>query len=300
MDMIQTVLLTGATGFLGSRILEKLAGEGYTVIALTRPTSSFSRVEHLRDHPRIIWVDISSVSVDDLFMAHTVDAIIHTATAYGRNNESVSDILTANLLFPITLLEQGISHGVHAFINADTFFQEDMAFEGNEGWYVKTKKDFLGYAKRMVASTSAAFVNLTLFQMYGPRDASHKFIPFVIQEFLRDVPHLPLTPGEQTRDFVYVDDVADAFLSTIRHLPELSHDESFDIGSGEEQSIREVVEALQTLTGAKTTLGWGEKPYRTNEIMHSCADIAHNTRIGWQARTSLHDGLSETVSFYRT
>jgi nucleoside-diphosphate-sugar epimerase len=102
------IVLTGATGFLGSALLEKLLARGDKVIAIKRSTSNVDKIKVLLDHPNLRLLDIDIVDPACLFKSNKIDTIIHTATEYGRGTTPLFSILNANLLLPLRLAELGM------------------------------------------------------------------------------------------------------------------------------------------------------------------------------------------------
>src|SRR3990167_5257664 len=114
---MNTIFLTGGTGFLGSKVVESFLNKGYRVIILVRKNSSFTRIKKFLNHPRLSQIFLSKDNLDKCFSAHKIDAIIHMSTCYGRNNESWSEVAEVNLLLPLQLLILGEQHRVECFIN---------------------------------------------------------------------------------------------------------------------------------------------------------------------------------------
>lgn len=295
---METILITGGTGFLGSKIVERLLSDNKKVIILVRESSSLRRIENSLNHPNLIKVVIKEDSLGKCFIENNVDAIIHTATSYGRNRESWPEVAEANLILPLQLLSMGEKAGVKCFLNADTFFNENIKFEKNESYYVQTKKSFLNTAEHAASSIKIKFVNLRIEQMYGPDDGEKKFIPSIINQLLSSAESISMTPGEQKRDFVYVDDVVNAFIHSLENYSKLGQFEEFGVGTGSSFTIKEIVTYLKEITGSKTDLVFGGLKYRENEIMDSRADLSNNKKIEWQPETSWQEGLKKTVDFY--
>lgn len=279
---MKTILITGGTGFLGSRITKILAEEGFDVIQL----------KHQKE-------DEPAMAVEDYFLGKKIDAIIHTATCYGRRNEPWSTIADTNLLLPLRLMIAGEKSGVKCFINADTFFNEKIVFEGHVDQYVRTKKSFLGFARNNAPFMKMKFANMKIEQMYGPNDGMEKFVPTAIRQLLSGATSLPFTAGEQRRDFVFVDDVARAFVEAMKHADSMTQFEEFGIGSGRSTSIKEAVTYLKEVSGSKAETTFGALPYRENEIMDSFASLDNNKLIGWSATTPWHEGFKTTVESYK-
>ncbi len=300
MSTPKTILMTGATGFLGSNILKLLLLQSYKVLVVKRASSNTERIKEVLSSPHLILYNLDDgFGLEDLFKKHRVDVIVHTATVYGRLSESTLDIVKSNLLLPLRLLELAVAHKTPCFINTDTFSSEDIELLGKEKQYVKTKKDFVTYAKEIIADTPVTFVNLVIEQMYGPTDNPTKFIPFVIKEMLKNSPTVSFTPGQQKRDFIFVEDCAQAYLSVIKHLSALDRFEEFGIGTGMAHPLKSAVTEIKSMLKSVSQLRWGALPYRENEIMEHCADISRNKKIAWKAETSFKEGMRKTIGYYR-
>ena len=145
--------------------------------------------------------------------------------------------------------------------------------------------------------------NLKLEHMYGDKDDFSKFIPFVIRELLLKAKEIKLTKGEQRRDFIYVEDVVNAYKAILHCSDKYSRGfYEYEVGTGIATSIKDVVLLLKTLTlNNETYLNFGALPYRDNEIMESKANLEKIKKdIGWEPKISLKDGLKRTVTWYKS
>ena len=103
-----------------------------------------------------------------------------------------------------------------------------------------------------------------------------------------------MTPGEQERDFIYVDDVVEGMLAAAQ-APGIEG-ESVDLGTGQVYEIRQVITRIWEMVGAQGRMLPGALPYRLGEVMLSIADANRTTRLTrWQARVELEDGLGRTI-----
>lgn len=288
---MKTLLLTGGTGFLGSRLLEPLLEAGYQVVLLKRTFSNCSRIT--RQLPRVKVYDIDSVPLTQVFADQRIDIVLHCATDYGRKDIQPTRLIEANLTLPLTLLQLADKHGTQAFINTDTILDKRVSF------YTLSKRQFFEWLQ--VFGAKLVCVNIALEHFFGPHDDPSKFVTMIVNRVLANVPEIPLTLGEQKRDFIYIDDVVAGFMAILKAAPGLEQGlHRFEIGSGETITIRDFVTRIRTLAGnTKTVLRFGALPYRENEVMESKVDLRALQALGWTPETPLNIGLQKTLDLER-
>jgi nucleoside-diphosphate-sugar epimerase len=291
--MSKRILLTGATGYLGSHLAEALLDKGHSIIGLKRKSSSLRRVESIL--PMIAFHDVEDLDLSVLFEKHgAIDAVIHTATCYGRGKESVTQIFEANTAFPVKLMEAAMAAGVSTFLNTDTVLDKNI------NAYSLSKNQFAEWGKYLTRGGKMRFVNIRLEHFYGPCDDDSKFTTHVIKSCLANVPELRLTLGEQKRDFIYIDDVVSAYQALLEkryQFPELFT--QIDVGSGNAFPIRQFVEMVHRITASKTRLAFGALPYREGEAMFSQAYIEPLRLLGWDCKHTLEQGVKAIVEGYK-
>lgn len=289
------ILLTGITGFLGSHLAEALILQGHEVIGLKRLHSKTERLKEVSD--RIRFVSIEN-GVEPIFEAHPdVKLIIHAATAYGNAGEDVSNIVAANVVMPLKLLEWSARQDNCAFINSDTFFCKANETYGHLAAYIATKKFFLQLAKSLATEKNATFCNMQIEHMYGPGDGAQKFTTSIVQQLLDNKSEIKLTPGLQVRDFVFVDDVVAAYLKVAAAVESktLKGLKSFEIGTGMPHTVMDFVTMAHKIIASKSQLLFGSLPYRESEIMHSQANIDALNELGWYPKVGLENGIEALV-----
>lgn len=287
------VMLTGATGFLGSHLLSGLIKEGYTVIILKRSFSDVWRIKSYLSQIRIY--DIDKTDIEEVFHDNRIDIVVHLATDYGRKNyNNVIEMLEPNVKLPSQLLDLGVKHKLKAFVNTDTAADSEYAL------YCAMKKGFLEIAKFFAANYEIKFVNVILEYVYGESDDNSKFIPFVIENILKDK-EIKATKGEQKRDFVYVKDVVNAYLVVLDNIVNFSENYmEFNIGTGQSVSLKDFVNIVEKISGKRANVQWGAMPYRKNEIFDSKADVSIARKLlDWQPRTALEEGLQNIINWYK-
>lgn len=290
------VLLTGATGYLGSRLLAALAKEGgHTLAALVRPTSNRASIEAIaRRAPDVKPIEVlecTSAALYARLAAGEFDLILHSATNYGRRDLARTEIVEANLVLPLRLLDAALRCGRRiAFINTDTMLDKRVSA------YSLSKKQFRewlqAYADEIVG------INVALEHFFGAGDDPTKFVSHVVRALLRQEPRLALTPGEQERDFIYIDDVVAAFLYITRFAASAARGfYDFELGRGEPVTVRAFVELAKGVCGNTVTqLDFGAEPYRPHEVMRIAARTEALGALGWRPALTLEEGLRRMIA----
>lgn len=285
------ILLTGASGFLGSALALHLLDARHQVALLLRPTSRLDRLRGM-DSAFDIGRCATDDEVDTFVRRVRPEAVIHTACAYGRQGESLLQLVDANLRLGLVILQalQRTERPV-TFINTGTVLAPEVSP------YALTKHQFAEWGRFLAAQSAGQlrFINVLLQHMYGPGDDASKFTTHVLHACHRNEPALKLTAGEQTRDFIYIDDVVSAYSALLEQRAQLGPVLDIEVGSGVAPTIREFVETVHRLTASHTELLFGALPYRANEAMHCQADIEHMKTLSWQPRFDLEAGLKKTI-----
>lgn len=283
------VLVTGATGFLGSHLVKYLIKRGHEVKILKRSYSDTYRIKDVL--PQIQSYDIDLCDLAQLFKENSkFDSVIHTATSYGRKGENAHEVFKANTYFPLLLMETA------SFFKAETFLNTDTILYKYLNSYSLSKKHFMEWGKQFASMEKIKFINIKLEHMYGPLDDDSKFTTYVIKNCLSDEPELNLTLGEQKRDFIYIDDVVSAYQAILDSTAEQEdYFQEYELGTGQPVSIRAFVETVRKLTKSKTRLNFGALPYRENEIMESCASIEKLSQLGWKPNENLESGIKKIL-----
>ena len=296
--MKKTVLVTGATGFLGSHLVKALLAGGYGVAILKRSFSKTWRIDNVID--QVISFDIDNCDLKQVF--HELDsvfAVIHTATCYGKNNEGSLEVFGANTVFPLQLLDIASNFNISVFINTDTYFNKGDTFYKALPDYSISKRHFDDWGKQYAQCRNIYFINSRLEHIYGGNEDNSKFTSYIIKSCLANVKELALTHGQQLRDFIYVEDVVTAYLKILEQYKRGNNYQEYELGSGNTATIREFVETVHELSQSQTDLNFGAIPYRENEIMFSKASIEQLSLLGWNPDYSLEQGLMKTIAEYQ-
>ena len=288
----KTLLLTGATGFLGSHLAHAFLSAGYKVAILKRSQSILSRIKQLL--PDLYVFNIEDGIESPFKSLGRIDAVVHTATCYGRQGEESLEIFEANTAFPVRLLEMA------AFFNTDTCFNTNTILCKYLYAYSLSKRQFMEWGFFFSDEGKIRFVNIKLEHMYGADDSPSKFATYVIRACLSNTDELKLTLGEQRRDFVHIDDVVSAYLLILTKAMGFERGFfEFGVGTGTAVSIREFANTVHRLANSQTKLMFGAFPYREHETMYSVSDLTAILALGWRCHYDLEAGLKQVIEAER-
>lgn len=293
--MNKKILLTGATGFLGSHLLESFISQEFDVAIIKRASSDISRISHL--YGKFKNYDVNDLKISTIVNDFNPEIVIHTACSYGRNKESITEIIQSNLVFGLDLLEESIKNNVETFINTDTLLPRNISN------YSLSKSQFTEWLK--MRSKEIQVINLRIEHMYGVKDDNKKFIPWLITEMIHGETEINLTSGIQKRDFIYISDIISAYNLIIEKRHSLTDWNEFDIGTNVFTELREFILKLAELIEIKYNkavvprLKFGSVSFRKDEIMIPEMDNRKLLDLGWEHKVETVDGISKVLKEYR-
>jgi len=281
------ILLTGGTGFLGSNILRRLLGLGHELFCIKRETSSLERVKIFKH--KIKWFNVETSDFDEIISSYKIEGIIHCATDYGRKQFNPIQTIETNLILPLKLLHAAANNNVLVFINTDTVLDKRV------DTYSLSKRQFSEWLEKY--SNDILTINVALEHFYGPFDNDSKFVTYVIRKMLGNEDSIDFTLGLQKRNFIYIEDVVDAFIVLLNNINKLDNSfHNFEAGTESTVTIKDFVCLVKKLCNNNTTdLNFGAINYRENEVMNTNTNIDKLKSLGWFPRFSLEDGLKKTI-----
>jgi UDP-glucose 4-epimerase len=293
----KAALVTGVTGFLGVATARRLRAAGVEVHGVFRqaPPPSGLCASGWR-------ADLTDpAAVRRVMDAVRPDLVFHLAglTSAARDLALILPMLQVNLLAAVNVMVAATERGATRLVLAGSL-EEPLP---EAGWpvpcspYAAAKLAAGAYARLCHALYGTPAVWLRLFMTYGPGQREvRRLVPYVILSLLRGEPPA-LSSGSRPVDWIYIDDVTDALLAAA--VAKDVEGRTLDVGSGRLVTVREVVERIVPLVDLHLVPRFGAIPDRPRERV-CVADVAMaEASLGWRARTSLDDGLRQTVDWYR-
>lgn len=288
------VLVTGASGFIGSNLWRRLVHEGAEVHGVSRQAQQGTGMR---------WWQADLTDPDeaaDLVQRIRPDVIHHLAglNSGSRDLDAVLPVLQHNLVATVNVLVAAVRASCGLVLLAGSL--EEPEPEGPDSVptssYAAAKHAAGAYARMLAVLHDLRVVHLRVFMVYGPGQRKPKVVPAVVMPLLHGQPP-KLSSGLRPIDWVYVDDVVDAFVAAAKR-PDLAG-ESVDIGSGELVTVRAVVEQIVETMETDIEPAFGALPDRPLERVRK-ADVERTRKLlGWRARTTLTEGLGATIEWCR-
>lgn len=293
----QTVLVTGASGFIGSRLCDQITKGGADVHGVSRHSRA-------ADGARMHWWngDLSDETVvKHLLTTIRPDVIFHLASCVAgtRDVTAVLPTFQSNLASTVHLLTAATAVGCRRLVLAGSLEEPDPG-EGDPtpvSPYAAAKWASSGYARMFHALYGTPVVTARLFMVYGPgQQDMKKLVPYVILSLLRREP-LRLSSGTRPVDWIYVDDVVAGLVAAALAPDVLGA--GVDIGSGRLVTVREITERLVAMIDPEARPAFGAIGDRPLERLRVADTATASARLDWAPRVGLDDGLGRTVEWYR-
>lgn len=298
------VLITGATGFIGSYVARLLVSQGCEVHVLLRENSNRWRIEDVLSSLHLWQSDLLEfATVNNYLRKINPELCIHLAW-YAEPGKYLNSQKNLNSLqASLNLLSQLAEVGCQRFVGVGTCFEYDLdlgylsesSLTKPITLYAATKLALSGILQQFAQITEMEIAWIRLFYQYGPMEDERRLIPAIISSLLRDEA-VKITKGEQVRDFLHIEDVASAILAVANS----SLSGVVNVGSGQPVTVSKIALELGNILGKPDLIHLGDLPYRPNDPMFICAN-SHLLRekTNWMPKLKLERGLEMTINWWK-
>ena len=306
-------LVTGAAGFIGSTLVDRLLADGHSVVGVDDLSSGrIANLDKAHQHPDFEFAKANIVEADLIgLLAESQPEVVFHLAAQIDVRQSVADPqfdASVNVVGTVRLAEAARRAGVRKIVHTSS----GGSIYGTPPTYPTSEAVPTDPASPYAAGKVAGEVYLNTFRhlyglecshiapanVYGPRQDPHGeagVVAIFAQALLSGNPTKVFGDGSNTRDYVFVDDVVDAF---VKASGQAGGGQRFNVGTGVETSDRQLHSAVAAAVGAPDDPEF--HPPRLGDLKRSCLDISRAEQVlGWRPQVMLDDGVAQTVAFFR-
>ena len=280
------ILITGATGFIGQKLLKRLTDQHHTLAIHAR------RQLHEVDSNVLVFSGELNQFQKEI-NAFSPEYVFHLAgsSIYPKNAEEEVELWSANVLYGNTLLSIIKEISGLVFVN----FTTSLAYDGSElhpfNYYALTKANFVQSLHYYTRYYNLSVFNLILYTVYGKGDKTKRAINYILDS-LDAIEPILMSPGKQLMDFINVEDVIELCLQLLENKPNKKIEE-IHVGSGRGTTLKQAAQLIASLSHQKANIDFGSIPYRKEEKMVNIAPISQNRF--WKSSVEIETGFLSLI-----
>ncbi|MEA2036100.1 MAG: NAD-dependent epimerase/dehydratase family protein [Nanoarchaeota archaeon] len=304
------ILVTGAAGFIGANLVRRLVKDGSNKVhIIVKKESNLWRIDPIKEKLTLHEVDLLDYSLlNNIVKEIKPDYIFHLATygAYPRTQKDIKKIADTIYAGTVNLILVLNDVPYKLFVNTGTsseYGKNDKPMNENDLpkpniVYGAVKAGITLLCQTIADIYDKNICTLRLFSAYGPYEDKDRLIQYLMINCINGKA-LQVSEGNQARDFVYVDDIIDAYIATMKN-PEKVKGQVINIGSGKQTKIKIVINKVVELTGFNSTIKWGERKMESFETDIWIADVQKaKALLNWSAKFDIQNGLEKNIEWFK-
>lgn len=304
------ILITGGAGFIGANLSRKLVSiPNFKVSVIEKRNTDLWRIKDIANKLSIEYVDLEDFNSLSKVVHDIKPHIVFHLASYGvypsfQNN--LRKMVSTNIEGALNLIDSLKNCPISSFVNTGTYFAykekksklNENDFTDPLNFYATTKLTAELLLKKFARENNLPVINLRLFTPYGYYEDSHRLIPYIILNALRNK-KIALSSPHSVRDFIFIEDVIDLFLKIVKS----NHNyrgEIFNVGSGKQYSVKDIVNVAEKLLYKKLNVRYGVRASYFNEPKNLVADNKKaRTEFHWKLNYDIESGIAKTIDWFQ-
>lgn len=306
---MKKVLITGGVGFIGANFVYKFLDLGYKVNVFDRKEVNLWRIKKVKKQINFYSPNLTDYNETKKIISEIKpDIVIHFAAygAYQKTQQDIDTSINVNLRGAINLINACSKIDVECFINTGSSseygiknapMKETDVLEA-DNIYAITKSATTMYCQMMARKFGFPVVIIRPFAVYGYFEEKERLIPSIIESCLTNR-KLELSCPDSVRDFIFIEDLIDGYLAAIKNIENIKG-QIFNLGSGKQNTISEVVKIIKKITGSNIEPIYGQIKMAQTEPKNWVSDISKARDIlKWEPKYNLESGLKKDIEWFK-
>jgi len=291
---LKKIIITGATGFIGSNLVKYLIEHNYDIAIIVRESSTLKILDTELSKITVFRYNGNLECLIDFFKDFQADAVVHLAAYFVAEHmpTQIDSLVDSNIRFSMHIAEAMHQSGVKNMINTSTSWQHYQDQEYNPAsLYAATKQAVEDIFKYYSDAWSFNIINLVIYDSFGIDDSRNKIIS-LFRKIANTGDVLYMSEGDQKVDLVYITDIIEAYMISLERILDnkCKGFHKYYLKSGNEKSLKEIAEIFSKVFDVSLPIAWGKRPYRMREVMSSYP--LGEQLPGWDTQITLEEGLT--------
>ncbi|MCI7729339.1 MAG: NAD(P)-dependent oxidoreductase [Bacteroidales bacterium] len=298
------ILITGATGYVGRRVVKQLIENDKNISILTI-NRDINKAQSILPFSNCKHVSVNDMEKEVLLFNPNVCIHLATLSTSRNDDEIINPMIEANITFGVKLLAALFkADSLQLFINTGSFAEYRNGVENgfNDAYlYTATKSAYRHFVDYYSQLKGFKYINAVPFTIYGGDDTAKKLMDYMMESINAKEP-VKMSPGNQILDFVHVDDVVRFYVSAVNSINNISllpNGSNYYLGTGIGTRVKDLATLIESKIHKRLNIFWGGLNYRPLDVMCAVAPTEDNNQvIPWKTQISLDQGIDKLIKKY--